>query len=74
MEATHFLTKTPPKIASEMAPHVRAYKLTKLMNILGAQPLMLGDAAIAGPVFAARTGQSGFQREAFLHDQSHSWH
>ena len=40
MGATHFLMKTLPRIATEMALHVLAYNLTRVMNILGIQPLM----------------------------------
>ena len=40
MGATHFLTKTLPKVAAEMALHVLAYNLTRVMNILGIKPLM----------------------------------
>jgi transposase len=40
MGATHFLTKTLPRVASEMALHVLAYNLTRVMNIMGTQPLM----------------------------------
>ena len=40
MGATHFLMKTLPKVASEMALHVLAYNLTRVINIMGAQPLM----------------------------------
>jgi transposase len=40
MGATHFLMKTLPKVASEMALHVLAYNLTRVLNILGIQPLM----------------------------------
>jgi transposase len=40
MGATHFLMKTLPRVASEMALHVLAYNLTRVMNILGIQPLM----------------------------------
>src|SRR5271157_2734192 len=40
MGATHFLMKTLPKVASEMALHVLAYNLTRVMNIMGVQPLM----------------------------------
>jgi Transposase DDE domain len=44
MGATHFLMKTLPKAATEMALHVPAYNLTRVMNIIGIKPLM---AAIA---------------------------
>jgi Transposase DDE domain len=40
MGATHFLMKTLPRVATEMALHVLAYNLTRIMNILGIQPLM----------------------------------
>ena len=40
MGATHFLMKTLPRVASEMALHVLAYNLTRVMNILGVQPLL----------------------------------
>ena len=40
MGATHFLTKTLPKVAAEMALSVLAYNLTRAMNILGIKPLI----------------------------------
>jgi len=40
MGATHFLMKRLPKVATEMALHVLAYNLTRVMNIVGIQPLM----------------------------------
>jgi hypothetical protein len=40
MGATHFLMKTLPKVAIEMALHVLAYNLTRVMNIMGVQPLL----------------------------------
>jgi transposase len=40
MGATHFLMKTLPKVATEMALHVLAYNLTRVMNILGIKPLV----------------------------------
>ena len=40
MGATHFLMKTLPKVATEMALHVLAYNLTRVMNIVGIKPLM----------------------------------
>ncbi len=40
MGATHFLMKRLPKVATEMALHVLAYNLTRVMNIMGAQSLM----------------------------------
>jgi transposase len=40
MGATHFLTKTLPRVASEMALHVLAYNLTRVLNIIGIKPLI----------------------------------
>ena len=40
MGATHFLMKTLPRVASEMALHVLAYNLTRVMNIMGIGPLL----------------------------------
>ena len=40
MGATHFLMKTLPRVASEMALHVLAYNLTRVINIIGIQPLI----------------------------------
>jgi hypothetical protein len=40
MGATHFLMKTLPKVATEMALHVLAYNLTRVMNTVGVQPLL----------------------------------
>ncbi len=45
MGATHFLTKTLPKVAGEMALAVLAYNLTRVMNIVGTKPLMAALAA-----------------------------
>ena len=40
MGATHFLMKTLPRVATEMALHVLAYNLTRVMNIIGPGPLI----------------------------------
>jgi hypothetical protein len=40
MGATHFLMKTLPKVASEMALSVLAYNLTRVMNIVGTRTLL----------------------------------
>ena len=45
MGATHFLTKTLPRVAAEMALAVLSYNLTRVMNIIGTKPLI---AALAG--------------------------
>jgi hypothetical protein len=41
MGATHFLTKTLPNVAAEMALSVLAYNLTRVINIVGIKPLMV---------------------------------
>jgi Transposase DDE domain len=38
--ATQFLMKTLPKVVTEMALHVLSYNRTRVMNIMGVQPLM----------------------------------
>jgi len=35
MGATHFLMKTLPRVAAEMALHVLSYNLTRVINIMG---------------------------------------
>ena len=40
MGATHFLTKTLPRVSTEMCLHVLAYNLKRAMQILGIAPLM----------------------------------
>ena len=40
MGATHFLTKTLPRVSTEMSLHVLAYNLKRVMKIIGIQPLM----------------------------------
>jgi transposase len=45
MEAPHFLMKPLPKVAIEMALHVLTYNFTRLMTIIGIEPLMAAIAA-----------------------------
>ena len=40
MGATHFLTKTLPRVSTEMSLHVLAYNLKRLIAILGVEPLV----------------------------------
>jgi transposase len=40
MGATHFLMKTLPRVAAEMALHVLAYNLTRAINITGPDRLI----------------------------------
>jgi transposase len=41
MGATHLLMKRLPKVATEMALHVLAYNLTRVMNTVGVKPLLV---------------------------------
>jgi transposase len=40
MGATHFLMKRLPRVATEMALHVLAYNMTRVLNIVGIKPMM----------------------------------
>jgi transposase len=40
MGATHFLMKTLPRVATEMALHVLVYNFTRVMNIIEPGPLI----------------------------------
>ncbi len=40
MGATHFLMKTLPRVSGEMALHVLAYNLTRVLNIMGSTSLL----------------------------------
>jgi hypothetical protein len=40
MGATHFLMKTLPNVATEMALHVLPYNLTRVLNIFGVKPML----------------------------------
>ena len=48
MGATHFLMKRLPNVATEMALHVLAYNLTRVMNILGVPALVAAIRACFG--------------------------
>src|SRR6516165_2304595 len=58
MGATHFLMKRLPNVSTEMALHVLAYNLTRVMKIIGVQALVaairacLGRCSRYGPAFA----------------------
>jgi transposase/conjugal transfer/entry exclusion protein len=45
MGSTHFLTKTLPRVSTEMSLHVLAYNLKRAMQIFGVRPLMRAMAA-----------------------------
>ena len=40
MGHTHFLTKTLPRVRTEMSLHVLAYNMKRMMAIMGARPLL----------------------------------
>ncbi|TLZ38826.1 MAG: transposase [Gammaproteobacteria bacterium] len=40
MGATHFLTKTLPRVRTELSLHVLAYNLKRTIQMLGVQPLI----------------------------------
>ena len=40
MGSTHFLSKTKPRVATEMALHVLAYNLTRVLNIMGSKAIL----------------------------------
>ena len=58
MGATHFLMKRLPNVSTEMALHVLAYNLTRVINIIGVEALVaairacLGRCSRYGPAFA----------------------
>jgi len=45
MGSTHFLTKTLPRVSTEMSLHVLAYNMKRVMQIFGVQSLMRAMAA-----------------------------
>jgi transposase len=47
MGASHFLMKRLPCVATKMALNLFAYKLTRVLNIVGVKPMM---AAVGGKV------------------------
>ena len=51
MGATHFLTKTLPRVSTEMSLHVLAYNMKRAMQILGIAPLMSGNAGVTSLSF-----------------------
>jgi len=40
MGTTHFLMRTKPRVSTEMALHVLAYNLTRVLNIVGSRKLL----------------------------------
>lgn len=45
MGSTHFLTKTKPRVSTEMALHVLAYNLTRVLNIMGSKAILKATAS-----------------------------
>jgi len=68
MGATHFLMKTLPRVASEMALHVLAYNLTRVMNIMGVQPL-LAAMRVQSPICAPPPLQSSPKTARAVYDR-----
>jgi len=58
--ATHFLCKTLPKVATEMALGVLTYNLTRVLNIVGFEKLM--EAFTAKEESVEALSRSGFGR------------
>ena len=67
MGATHFLMKTLPKVATEMALSVLAYNLTRVVNIVGVKPLL---AAVGGIARASIVTQRPIARPQMPHSGS----
>jgi transposase len=49
MGLTHFLTRTLPRVSTEMSLHVLAYNLKRVMQILGVEALMTALMPKAAP-------------------------
>jgi hypothetical protein len=45
MGATHFLMKRLPRVATEMALHVLAYNLRRVLSIIGIKPILVAVGA-----------------------------
>ena len=56
MGATHFLMRTLPKVATEIALHVLVYNLTRNLNIAGVKPIMAAVRASCALTFAILAG------------------
>ena len=40
MGSTHFLTRTLPRVSTEMSLHVLAYNMKRMLKLVGAKPLI----------------------------------
>ena len=54
MDATHFQTKTLPRVGTEMSLPVLAYNLRRVINIMGAKPLIAAIAPLAAQLVRRR--------------------
>ncbi len=67
MGATHFLTMTLPKVATEMALNVLAYNLKRVMKLIGADKLLKAMRAVMAKLrsnFARAGWLQGFLRRS----------
>ena len=53
MGQTHFLMKTLPKVKTEMALHVLAYNMTRVINMLGMKQLLVAIKEFGGQLRSA---------------------
>ena len=67
MDASHFLMKTLPKVAAEMALHVLLYNMTRAMSIVRARPLLAAMRAQPSPACGGYRYGAGLR--LFWHDQ-----
>jgi hypothetical protein len=70
MGAMHFLMKTLPRVSGEMALHVLAYNLTRVINIVGKQIADRSDQGMRSgrrqSIRGVRQGQDGAPRSSPL--------
>jgi hypothetical protein len=63
-----------PKVATEMAPHVLAYNLIRVMNIMDIQPLMVALVSTGQTALRFHAGRIPTQSgKAFPHSQDAKW-
>ena len=74
MGATHFLMKRLPRVATEMALHVLAYNLTRVMNIMGIRPPPDRDASTLPAKRFYTTKTRRRHRRQVCSDAGHSSH
>ena len=69
MGATNFLMKTLPRVASEMALHVLAYNLTRVMNIIGASTAHGGNTSASSAIQKMKASPHQFRRPSVASPQ-----